>query len=248
MSKNSNIEWTDHTYNPWYGCKIVSSGCKYCYMYRDMARYGRDPMAVTRAKPATFNAPLKWRDPARVFTCSWSDFFIEQADAWRGDAWDIIRQTPHLTYQILTKRPENIASRLPADWGGGWLNVWLGVSIESSRYTKRFLELMDIPAAIRFVSYEPALEMVDFAPILSSGYCDWLISGGESGYRPRPADANWFRQARYNCRRFSVAYFHKQNGGTRKEGGAWGGRELDGQVYNEFPAPLAKRAAQLALL
>src|SRR3990172_778380 len=127
MGKITGISWTDATYNPWYGCLKVSPGCKQCYMYRDMERYGKDPKVVTRAKPATFNSPLKWTEPQRVFTCSWSDYFIEQADEWRDEAWDIIRRTPHLTYQILTKRPENIFDRLPADWGNGWPNVFLSV-------------------------------------------------------------------------------------------------------------------------
>lgn len=116
MGKNSGIEWTDHTWNPWQGCLKVSPGCKQCYMYRDKKRYGQDPMVVVRSKPGTFRKPLQWKQPAKVFTCSWSDFFIEQADNWIDDAWNIIRQTPHLTYQILTKRPENIKDRLPEDW------------------------------------------------------------------------------------------------------------------------------------
>src|SRR3990167_11527130 len=108
MSDKTHINWTEATWNPWHGCIKVSPGCKNCYMYREKNRYGQDPAVVVRSKPATFNAPLKWKEPARVFTCSWSDFFIKQADPWRDEAWDIIYQTPHLTYLILTKRPERI--------------------------------------------------------------------------------------------------------------------------------------------
>ena len=113
MAENSKIQWTDHTWNPWQGCRKVSPGCLNCYMYRDKKRYGQDPATVVRSKPPTFNKPLKWHDPAKVFVCSWSDFFIEDADEWRDDAWEIMRRTPHLTYQILTKRPRNIKDRLP---------------------------------------------------------------------------------------------------------------------------------------
>ena len=233
MGKNTGIEWTDATWNPWYGCLKVSPGCKQCYMYREQRRYGRDPMLVTRSK-TTFEAPLKWTEPAKVFTCSWSDFFIEQADEWRPAAWDIIRQTPH-TYQILTKRPENIEDRLPDDWGNGWPNVWLGVSVESQEYLDRFSVLMDIPARVRFISYEPALERVDFGVAVTSGSLDWLISGGESGSKPRPANLDWFREVRDDCQLFDVAYFHKQHGGSRKIGGVWGGRELDGRTWDQFP-------------
>lgn len=233
--KNSKIEWTDHTWNPWIGCLKVSPGCKHCYMYREQERYKHDPKVITRTKPATFNVPLTWHEPAKVFTCSWSDFFIEQADAWRAEAWDIIRRTPHLTYQVLTKRPENIMGRLPDDWGSGYQHVWLGVSVESQEYLQRAVLLATIPAEIRFISYEPALGLVDFAPVLAAGRIHWLISGGESGYHPRPAKAAWFEAARDVCQRHNVAYFHKQNGGSRKVAGAWGGKELAGSIYHGFP-------------
>ncbi len=233
MGTNSKIEWTDHTWNPWQGCLKVSPGCKQCYMYRDKKRYGQDPMVVVRSKAPTFRKPLTWKRPARVFTCSWSDFFIDQADPWIGDAWDIIRQTPHLTYQILTKRPENIKDMLPGDWGPGWRNVWLGVSVESNQYLARVDTLSKIPAHIKFVSYEPALEYVDFSPY--SSIINWLISGGESGPHSRPASNIWFRQVRDDCTRNNIAFFHKQKGGDRKIDGAWGGRQLDGKVWNQFP-------------
>jgi len=233
MAENSKIEWTNDTWNPWQGCLKISPGCKACYMYRDKKRYGQDPMVVVRSKPPTFNAPLKKLKGPLVFTCSWSDFFIDQADEWRNDAWDIIRQTPHLTYQILTKRPENIADRLPEDWGDGWNNVWLGVSVESSEYKHRIGTLYDIPSVVRFVSYEPALEYVDFRTHF--GAFNWLISGGESGPNYRKADVRWFEEVRDDMGIMGVPFFHKQHGGNRKINGAWGGRELDGRVWSEFP-------------
>lgn len=163
MAKNSAIEWTGHTWNPWRGCHKVSQGCKYCYMFREQKRYGRDPNIVVRSK-TTFNDPLKWTEPDLVFTCSWSDWFIEEADEWRSEAWEIIRQTQHLTYQILTKRPENIRDRLPEDWGDGWENVWLGVSVEDQEAAReRIPKLTQIPARIRFLSCEPLLEYLDLS-------------------------------------------------------------------------------------
>src|SRR3990167_8429823 len=122
MGKDSKISWTTHTYNPWIGCHKVSHGCKHCYAETLVMRMGRVFSIVRRAAPATFNAPLKWKTPkirdfpevpTYVFTCSLSDFFHEDADPWRDEAWEIIRRTPHLTYQILTKRPERIAEHLP---------------------------------------------------------------------------------------------------------------------------------------
>lgn len=176
MGSKTGISWTDATHNFWYGCEKVSPGCKLCYAERDMTRYGRDFRAVTRAKG--FDKPLSWKEPRKVFVNSWSDFFIEQADAWRDDAWDVIRRTPHLTYQILTKRPERIAAHLPSDWGSGWPNVWLGVSAENQEYAdERIPLLLQTPAAVRFVSYEPALGPVSFGQWTDEGLecseCSW---------------------------------------------------------------------------
>lgn len=253
MARNSAIEWTDATHNFWYGCRKVSAGCKLCYAERDMTRFGRDFRAVTRAKG--FDKPLSWKEPMKVFVCSWSDFFIKAADRWRAEAWDIIRQTPHLTYQILTKRPENIPDRLPEGWWEGWPNVWLGVSAENQKMADlRIPQLLAIPAAVRFVSMEPLLGPIDF---LESGYwdwrytydywkaafpnsagppIDWVITGGESDFHdPRPADIDWFRDIRDQCQRAGVPYFHKQMGGSRKIDGAWGGRVLDGRTWDQLP-------------
>ena len=156
-------------------------------MYREQKQYGRNPELVVRSK-TTFLHPLRWHTAARVFTCSWSDFFHEAADAWRADAWAIIRATPHLTYQILTKRVENIPARLPEDWGAGWPNVWLGVSVENPRWEERIGILSDIPARIRFVSAEPLL-----GPVMlhEDHRVDWVIVGGESGASCRPMDLEW---------------------------------------------------------
>lgn len=248
MGKNSAIQWTDNTWNPWRGCHKVGDGCKNCYMYRGQRRYGGDPAAVIRAADATFYAPLKWTGPALVFVCSWSDFFIEEADPWRTEAWDVIRQSPHLTFQIPSKRPENIADRLPSDWGAGWPNVWLGVSVESDRYYRRLDILETIPAALRFVSAEPLLGPLDLRPYLAGGRWHWVITGGESDPKdPRPADPAWFRDIRDQCLTAGIPYFHKQNGGRHQIGDAWGGRVLDGQTWAQRPAILARYWQQATL-
>lgn len=154
MGKQTAIAWTQKTWNPWQGCRKVSPGCKYCYMYRDKERYGQDPKTVIVSSPKTFFSPFGWKDPALVFTCSWSDWFISEADTWRPVAWDIIKSTPHLIYQILTKRPERILDALPADWGTGYPNVWLGVSVENQETAQTRLPLLErIPAVLRFVSF-----------------------------------------------------------------------------------------------
>lgn len=238
MSETTGIEWTDKTWNPWQGCTQVSPGCAHCYMYREKVRYGQDPETVVRSKPPTFGAPLKWRTPAMVFTCSWSDWFHEAADSWRDEAWDIIRRTPHLTYQILTKRSERIEDHLPRDWGTGWPNVWLGVSIENQRFATRVKHLADVYAAVRFVSAEPLLGPVTFAGQLYeeafTRYVDWVIVGGESGPGCRPMDLEWARSLRDECAAAGVAFFLKQLGGwPDKRGGAEA--LLDGMRHTAIP-------------
>lgn len=203
MAEQSSIQWTNATVNFWTGCKKVSAGCKYCYMFRDQTRYGRDPENVKRTSPKTFNAALHWNEPKLIFTCSWSDFFIEQADEWRADAWDVIRETPHHTWQILTKRPERIMECLPPDWGDGWPNVWLGVTVEDSRSVDRMIIMKNIPAKLKFVSFEPLLESIKDRLLMDwivdanlFNYFHWFIIGGESGndsgdWKYRPCELLW---------------------------------------------------------
>lgn len=143
-------------------------------MYREKHQYGQDPQHIICSAHDTFNAPIKrdrrgqfkWPSGSKVFVCSWSDFFHPAADQWRPLAYNVMRQRPDLIYQIVTKRPEMIADRLPSDWGDGWPNTWLITSIESNKYSHRWDTLKQIPARIRGISYEPALEWLNFYALL----------------------------------------------------------------------------------
>lgn len=237
MGERTGIEWATATWNPWMGCHKVSPGCKFCYAERDMNRFGREFTTVRRST-TTFRDPLKWAKAgrlapgSRIFTCSFSDWFIEEADPWRGEAWDVIRRTPKFTYLILTKRSERIAECLPKDWGEGYPNVWLIVSAENQEYyDKRTAHLQHIPAKVRGISAEPLLGPI----ILGDFYPDWIITGGESGNAPRVSSPEWFRSMRNQALASGIPFFHKQNGGPRKINGSWGGREIDGKTWNEFP-------------
>jgi protein gp37 len=244
MGETTAIEWTDRTWNPWQGCHKVSPKCTHCYMYREKKMYGQKPDVVVRSKPPTFNAPLskKWSTPAHVFVCSWSDFWIEEADPWRDEAWAIIRRTPWLTYQIPTARPERILRCLPPDWGSGYPNVWLGVSVENQDAAERRVPaLLRVPAVLRFLSCEPLLGRVDLRSLpigdarrldALTGHTfrvdldgsrlptrelaprvDWVIGGGETGGSAvRPTHPDWARHLRNQCERSGVPFFWKQWG------------------------------------
>jgi len=235
--KKTKISWTDYTWNPWRGCKKVSPGCAKCYMFRDQKRYGNNPSEIVRTKPPTFRKPLSI-EPSKIFTCSWSDFFIEDADKWRRDAWDIICDTPQHTYQILTKRPERIIKCLPEVGGLRFVpnNVWIGVSIESQDQVHRAYHFQTLPTCTTFISYEPALGPIDLNELFLKINIDWLISGGESGKGARHSNPNWFENIKHQCDEYGVAYWHKQNGGTKLIDGVAGGEKLSGIRHQEFPA------------
>lgn len=227
MSETTAIEWTEATWNPWMGCTKVSAGCDNCYMFSEQRRYGHDPEVVRRSK-TKFSDPLKWKEPKIIFTCSWSDWFHKDADPWRDEAWDIIRRTPQHTYQILTKRPGRIFRHLPADWGNGYPNVWLGTSVESQDFVSRIGPLVNAPARVRFLSCEPLLGPLSLRWGLWQGpwdrtaihdhldalrMLDWVIVGGESGPNARPMAIEWARELQAQCAEAGVAFFLKQLGG-----------------------------------
>ena len=173
MGNDSAIAWTDSTLNFWIGCDKVSPACANCYMFRDGKRYGwagesSHSIPLRRTSSQTWNNASRWKEPRRIFVCSWSDFFHEGADEWRNDAWAVIRNNPQHTFQILTKRPERIAGHLPDDWP--FKNVWLGVSVEFQRWADtRIPLLLDAGAPVSFISAEPLLGPLDLRDVLGRG-------------------------------------------------------------------------------
>ena len=154
----------------------------------------------------------------RVFASSMADVFDNQApEEWRDDLFEVIRSTPHLDWLLLTKRPQNIARMLPADWRDGYANVWLGTTVEDmARARQRIPVLQSVPAVVRFLSCEPLLEGLDLNPWLARGGVHWVIAGGESGPGFRPVDADWMRSLRFQCIASGTAFFAKQMAGARK--------------------------------
>lgn len=243
---NTHIEWADHTWNPWKGCQKVSEGCKFCYAARDFDRFNLGRFEnVTATK--MMQAPIKLNRKAngerqRVFTCSWSDFFVQDADPFREAAWGVIRDCPDLDFLILTKRTERIQECLPSDWGNGYSNVWLGVSAENDRRFEERVEILcDIPATIRFVSAEPLI-----GPIQNAGYypIDWMIVGGESGnftgkWSYRECRKFWMDSIVGQCVDKGIPVFVKQLGTSLAR--ELGLKDRHGRDIEEFPDSLKYR-------
>lgn len=221
MGKNSKIAWTDHTFNPWWGCTKVSEGCKYCYADTFSHRMGLDIWG--KDKPRRFfgdkhwNEPVKWNKEAQgrtlVFCASMGDIFEDREDLIepRERLFKLIYETQNLTWLLLTKRPENIAyqvSFIP-------LNVWLGVTVENQKNFWRVPELLELDASVHFVSLEPMLESINLNfPDRPNPYRDtWVIVGGESGPKCRPFEWGWARDIRDQCQKTGVPFFMKQGGG-----------------------------------
>lgn len=248
MAIESNIGWTDATHNFWRGCQKISEGCKFCYMYRDLARYGQDGSVYVRAKK-TFNAPYAWKEPKKIFTCSLSDFFLEAADGDRADAWHIIRNTPQHTWLILTKRPERIAECLPDDWGNGYENVWLGITAENQfRLMERLPYIENIPAKVKFVSIEPILSPINLLDkeVVSGmiNSIDWIILGGESGndngkHKFRESKIEWYNAVASQADWLHIPIFVKQLGThLAKE---MGFKDRKGETFDLLPKNLQRR-------
>lgn len=230
MAENSKIAWTTHTFNPWIGCQKVSPGCDGCYAEALMDhRYHKVQWGPhgerKRTSESYWKQPVRWAKAVResgvlfrprVFCASLADVFDNQVPReWRGDLWDTIYATRELDWLILTKRPENIRSMLPTSWGGGWTNVWLGVTAEDqAHFDRRWNILSKIPAAVRFVSYEPAIgPLSDISADDGVTAPDWLICGGESGANWRPMDLSWARTAQGLCEIHGTKFFMKQLAG-----------------------------------
>lgn len=238
MGENTNISWTDNTFNPWEGCQKVAPGCDNCYAEaRDQRFTGGQlwgPGAVRRVmSDSNWSKPMRWQRqaeargvPIKVFCgslCDWAD--NKAPEGQRDRLWAIIRETPMLQWQLLTKRATNIEKYLPKDWGDGYPNVWLGVTVEDRKHgLPRIDVVIEIPAAVRFLSIEPMLE--DLGDIDLSGI-HWVIVGGESGPNARRMNTSWVIRVHRHCREQSVPFFFKQWGGRKDKGGCLlGGDEI----------------------
>ena len=251
MSGPSDIEWTEATWNPVSGCKAVSPGCTNCYAQRMASRLqamkiekysgttrksGRKAVWTGKVNVdmKSLDAPLKWKKPRRIFVNSMSDLFqigVEEEFILR--VWEVMEAAKQHTFQILTKRPDRMASILSKPEFKTLSNVWLGTSVESQEYLERIDFLRETPSVIRFISFEPLL-----GPILDPDLhaIHWAIVGGESGPGARPMEEWWAEELKDACSEQEVAFFFKQWGGVRKHNT---GRKLKGKVWDEYPVSLS---------
>lgn len=240
------IEWTDATWNPVAGCTILSAGCTNCYAMRMAARLQAMNVpkyaGLTRKSGDRFvwtgkvalddgalDTPKLWRKPRLIFVNSMSDLFQDAVpDAFIERVWETMAATPQHTYQILTKRPDRMASAsqaLPV-----LPNVWLGTSVESAEVLHRIDDLRGTRARVRFISFEPLIGSVAGADLTD---IQWAIVGGESGPRARPMLSEWVDEIMDRCDEAGTAFFFKQWGGRNKKAT---GRMLRGRTYDEMPS------------
>ena len=234
MSKDSHIEWTHHTFNPWWGCTKISPGCTHCYAETWAKRLGQNVWGT--GAPRRELSSSYWREPfawneeaarrgarARVFCASMADVFEDRRDLdeRRARLWRLIDETPNLDWLLLTKRPQNVKRLAP--WAHHWPeNVWLGATAENQRWLdRRMPHLISLNARVLFLSCEPLLGFLDLSQWIDGAKrgqyrcIDWIIGGGESGYHARPMHPEWLTTLRDQCIAAGIKFHFKQWGNWR---------------------------------
>jgi protein gp37 len=234
MASNSQIEWTDATWNPVTGCTKVSPGCKNCYaarMARRLQAMGqsnyRNGFELT-LQPQMLEIPLSWKAPKRIFVNSMSDLFHKDVPLpFIKRVFDVMHRACWHQFQILTKRSERLLElSAKLDWAP---QIWMGVSVETEKYAYRIDHLRGTGAQVKFLSLEPLLGRL---PNLDLRGIDWVIAGGESGPYSRSLEEGWIVEIRDQCLAANVPFFFKQWGGARKK---TTGRTLEGRTWDEMP-------------
>ena len=212
-------------WNPWHGCQKYSAGCLHCYVYRRDAKYELDASEVR--KNADFDLPVrrgcdgryKLQGPDTVFTCFTSDFFLDKADAWRAEAWRMMRERSDLRFFFITKRILRFYEQLPADWGDGYPNVSIGVTCENQAMANERLPFfLELPIHHKYIVCEPMLEPIDLLPYIGRKI-DQVCVGGESGNEARLMRYSWAASVREQCREKGVNFWFRQTGALFEKDG-----------------------------
>ncbi len=214
-------------WNPWHGCHKCSEGCKNCFVFFLDKKRDRDTNIVTKSK-TNFNLPIKKsrtgeykiQKGSEVGVCFTSDFFIEEADAWREDAYKIIKERTDVTFLICTKRVDRYKQCLPSDWGDGYNNVQIAVSTENQNMAdKRLPYLLEMPAKCKYIFAAPLLEDIDLSKYLASKKIDGVFVGGESYDNARECHFEWVQHIKNTCDKYGVYFdFHQTGSNFVKDG------------------------------
>ena len=219
-------------WNPWHGCKKLSDGCKFCYVYRQDEMYGSTlDSGNVRKNKTSFDLPVKlkrngaykFRSGQIIYTCFTSDFFVEEADIWRMEAWAMIKRRKDLRFFIFTKRIDRFLSSLPADWNDGYENVIIGCTVENQAMANYRLPIFEkLPISHKVIIVAPMLEKMDISPFLNSKIEEVAVSG-ESGREARICDYGWILDIRRQCMEKDVPFCFHQTGAKLQK---------DGKLYN----------------
>lgn len=208
-----------YSWNPWHGCHKLSAGCQHCYVYRGDARRGKISSVVEKTK--SFDLPVRKNKKGEytfkpgnvVAMCFTSDFFVEDADEWRKEAWDMIRTRHDLHFFVITKRIDRFHINLPDDWGEGYTNVTICVTVENQdRADYRLPIFRDAPIRHKMIVSEPLLGSIDFTPYLGGDWVKQVTVGGESGKEARPCNYDWVLDIRRQCIEHDIPFQFRQTG------------------------------------
>lgn len=238
MADNSAIEWTDTTWNPVTGCTKISAGCDNCYAERFSERFRgvtghpfRTGFDLT-LRPERLLQPFAWKRPRMIFVNSMSDLFHKEIPhSYIASVFDTMERADWHIYQVLTKRSSLMQKFINTRYKDRRVppHIWLGVSVENAQATSRIRHLRKANATMRFLSIEPLIAPVGAIDLAN---IDWVIVGGESGWRARPMKPEWALDIRDQCLEAGVAFFFKQWGGRSPKAA---GRLLEGKEWNQFP-------------
>ena len=223
-----NIVYAD--WNPWHGCTKISPGCRYCYVYRQDEMYGSEVASSICRKTGNFNLPVKKRRDGTykipegrfVFTCFTSDFLLSDADEWRRDCWDMIRERKDCMFYFFTKRIDRFEKCMPSDWGKGYDNVLVGCTVENQQMADYRLPIfLSLPIRHKSIIAAPLIGHLEISHYLTDEIEEVSV-GGESGVGARVCDYGWVLDLRRQCIEKGVPFLFHQTGAYLKK---------DGRIY-----------------
>lgn len=230
-------------WNPWHGCRKKSEGCQHCYMfYLDKIHNNKVPSDQVY-KTNNFNYPLqknrdgsyKIKSGEKIRICMTSDFFIEEADEWRDEAWDIIRQRKDVIFYMLTKRPERVRKHLPSDWEDGYENVFFNVTCENQeRADERLPILLELPFKHKGIMCAPFISEINIDKYLDSNQIEQVVVGGENYDGARPCNFEWVKKLNEACKKRNITFCFMETGSVFMK---------DGKTYNIPDKDLQSRMA-----